>query len=201
MTFTLLVWHEPAPISREQAAGTDLAGLAPGPAVAAFADEFGKLRPEAAPEVVEDRYARVTLAPENVDELSTEVFALARAHGLVCWDPERELVHNPGPAGVYEGMQLHTGDGLIVLDPDLGLIRDALARLGPGNPFAALVVFGRHFVQASPEEGGFELEYKDSVKGVLYRTHVGDVAEVQRAFQEYAMDGRGFLERHDWAEV
>jgi hypothetical protein len=89
-------------------------------------------------------------------------------------------------------MQLHTGDGLIVHDPDLGLVHDVLATLSPQNPFAALVNFGQHFIQVSP---GYELEYKDKE---LIRTEVAELEEVQRAFQEYATGERGFLGRHEW---
>ncbi|WP_067824877.1 hypothetical protein [Actinomadura kijaniata] len=201
MTFELLVWHEPGAVTREEAAAREPDALEPHPAVGEFVREFGALRPEVRVESAGTRYARVRMTPEQVDEISTEVYALARAHGLVTYDPDRELVHNLGPRSAYQGMQLHTGDGMIVVDPDLPLVHDALARLGPGNPFVALVVFGRHFVQVSPEEGGYELEYKDSGEGVIYRTRVADLAEIQRAFREYATDERDFLERHDWTRA
>ncbi|MFC9971336.1 hypothetical protein ACFVH6_10625 [Spirillospora sp. NPDC127200] len=198
MTFELLAWHTDAPITRAEAAAQKPGDLAPHPAVNEFLQEFGVLRPEVEVTAPESRYARVRMTAEQVDEISTETYALARAHGLVCFDPDRGLVHNLGPTGVYEGLQLHTGDGLIVVDPDLPLVHDALERLAPANPFTTLVAFGRHFMQVSPEGGGFELEYKDSVQGVIYSTRVADLAEVQRAFREYATGERGFLERHEW---
>lgn len=133
---------------------------------------------------------------DTMDEMSAQVFAVAKAHGLVCYDPQRDLVHNLGPLGAYPGMQLHTGDGMIVTDPDLGLVRDALATLSPQNPFTALVAFGMHFIQVSPVEGGFELEYKE---GTLAATLVPELAGVQRAFEEYATGGRDFLTRFSWS--
>ncbi|WP_067490884.1 hypothetical protein [Actinomadura hibisca] len=198
MTFELLAWHTDAPLTRTEAAAQEPGELEPHPAVAEFAREFGVLRPEVDIVAPESRYVRVRMTPEQVDEISTETYALARAHGLVCFDPDRELVHNLGPVGVYEGLQLHTGEGLIVIDPDLPLVHDALERLAPANPFTTLVAFGRHFMQASPEGGAFELEYKDSAQNLIYSTRVPDLAEVQRAFQEYATGERGFLDRHDW---
>lgn len=199
MTFELVVWHEAGALTAERAGTVVLDDVAPHPDVVAFAGDLAAMRPEAGLTVHESRYVRVLMAPESADEISGEVYALARAHKLVCYDPVRRLVHNLGPTGAYEGMQLHTGDGVIVVDPDLPLVRDVLGRLGPGNPFAALVVFGRHFVQVSPEGAArYELEYKDSVQERLYRTHLADLDDVRTAFHEYATDDRAFLERHDW---
>jgi hypothetical protein len=206
MTFELVVWHEPAPITAERAGAVVLDEVPPYPGVAAFADEFAKLRPEVEVEVevevvqADSRYARVLMTADEADEVSAEVHTIARAHGLVCHDRARGLVHNLGPIGAYPGVQLHTGEGLIVVDPDLALVDDALKRLSPSNPFTALVLFGRHFVQVSPEPDGYELEYKDSVQGRLYQTHVTDFGDVQRTFQEYAADDRSFLGRHHWDE-
>ncbi|GAA2606774.1 hypothetical protein SMC26_32330 [Actinomadura fulvescens] len=197
MTYELVIWHADAPVARERAAMA-AERAAPHPAVAAFAGEFAGRFPDVAVSVEDERFARVLMEPERADKVSAEVYALARAHGLTCYDPCRGLVHNLGPTGAYEGMQLHTGDGVQVVDPDLGLVRDVLERLSDENPFAALVVFGAHFVQAAPEPGGYELEYKDSRRNKLYRTHVTDLAEVQRAFGEYARDDRAFLARHTW---
>ncbi|WP_019632321.1 hypothetical protein [Actinomadura atramentaria] len=201
MMFELVVWHVPAPVGVAEAAAADLAALPASPRVEAFAAELARAAPDAAVAAPGSRYARVRMTPERVDEISPEVYALAREHGLIVYDPERGLVHNLEPLGVHEGMQLHTGDGLVVADPDLGLIHDALGRLGPASPFAALVVFGRHFVQTSPEDGVFELEYKDSVRGVLSRTTASGLDDVRRAFREYAIGDDAFLARHDWTRV
>ncbi|GAA4060791.1 hypothetical protein GCM10022248_30740 [Nonomuraea soli] len=179
-------------ISRDRARARYLAVREGGPGgslLAAFAKEFPGHAVEYPDAVL------VTMEPEEMDEVSNRVFAAAAAQGLVCYDPQRDLVHNRGPLGVYPEMQLHTGDGMIVVNPDLGLVRDFLGTLSPGNPFAALVVFGQHFIQVSP---GYELEYKE---GFMRRAMVGDLEEVRRAFAEYANGERGFLDRHDWVRV
>ncbi|MFJ2031197.1 hypothetical protein [Streptosporangium sp. NPDC087985] len=201
MSVELAVWHESEPITKGQAENVFQAlrrgepAAEPYPGVAAFA---GRL-----PGIAQlfPAYALVAVEPERADEVSGEVFALAREYDLVCYDPQRGLVHNLAPLGVYSGMQMHTGDGMIVVDPDLRLVADALATLSPQNPFTALVVFGEHFVQVSPEITGYELEYKDSAQNLMFRTHVPDLGTVQEAFAEYATGGRAFLERHDWARV
>ncbi|WP_433329632.1 hypothetical protein [Spirillospora sp. CA-294931] len=196
--FELVAWYEAEPVSRERAAETDWEQAAPHPGVAAFAQGFAELRPGTGLRTSGDRYAVVTMTSDEADEVSTEVYALARAHGLTCYDPVRRLVHNLRPTGAYRDMQLHTGDGVVTVDPDLGLVRDVLDGLGPENPFTALVVFGHHFIQVSPEPGGYEMEYKDSVRDRMYRTRVDDLEEVRRAFEEYALDDRAFLDRHRW---
>nr|WP_221474029.1 hypothetical protein [Planomonospora venezuelensis] len=198
----MAVWHEPQPITKERAEDVfralrrgESGIVAAHPGVAAFAGRLaGAERPS--PE-----YALVTVALERSDEVAGEAFALARACGLVCYDPQRRLVHNLAPLGVYPGMQMHTGDGMILADPDLRLVHDVLATMAPQNPFTALVVFGEHFVQSSPEITGYELEYKDSVRNLMFRTHVPDLEAVQRAFAEYATGARDFLDRHDWKQV
>lgn len=198
----LMVWDEPVPITRDQARATYLA--------------VRKSRPvtDAVPEVAKELPGLVTVFPghvlvsmdlEAMDEISGQVFAVARAHGMVCYDPQRDLVHNVGPLGIYQGMQLHTGDGMIVHDPDLGLVHDVLGTLSAQNPFAALVAFGRHFLQVSPLDGahlggddseGYEVEYKE---GTMVRAVLTDLADVRRAFHEYATGDRAFLSRHAWS--
>lgn len=201
--FELVVWHEPAPIPRERAARVreELAAgadRAPHPGVGTFAAELSALFPGLEP-LVRPGHAVVTMQPQDADQISAAVFPLARKHGLVCYDPVRGLVHNLEPVGVYPGMQLHTGDGLIITDPDLGLVHDALGTLSmPHNPFAVLVCFGRHFLQVSPAGEGFELEYKDGAAGVIHRTLVRDLGELRRCFAEYAAGSRDFLGRHSW---
>ncbi|GAA2694370.1 hypothetical protein [Nonomuraea recticatena] len=193
MSMELMVWRENEPITREQAAQTySLAqGTPPAdtvvPEVAALAKEVpghARLFPE---------HALIVMEPDDLDEVSNRVFALARHYGLVCYDPQRHLVHNLAPLGVDPETQLHTGDGMLVTNPDLALVHDVLGTLSPQNPFAVLVTFGRHFIQVSP---GYELEYKE---GTIRSTMVPALEEVRRAFHEYAIGERGFLERFHWS--
>ncbi|MGW4796093.1 hypothetical protein ACWEPC_27100 [Nonomuraea sp. NPDC004297] len=190
MSVELMVWNEPVPISRDQARATYLAVKRTPPG----ADTEPSVAKELPGEVtLYPGHVLVTMDLDTMDEMSAQVFTVARAHGLVCYDPQRDLVHNVAPLGVYEGMQLHTGDGMLVNDPDLGLVHDVLGTMSAQNPFVALVNFGRHFLQVSP---GFELEYKE---GTLIRTMVTELAEVRQAFNEYATGDRSFLDRHDWS--
>ncbi len=186
-----MVWDEPVPIGRDQARATYLAVKRTGPDAGPAPDVAKELPGEVTP--YPDGHVLVTMDLDTMDELSAQVFTIARAHGLVCYDPQRDLVHNVAPLGVYEGMQLHTGDGLVVNDPDLGLVHDVLGTMSPQNPFVALVNFGRHFLQVSP---GFELEYKE---GTLIRTMVAELEGVRQAFNEYATGERAFLSRYDWS--
>ncbi|MFI7451819.1 hypothetical protein ACIBQX_30280 [Nonomuraea sp. NPDC049714] len=190
MSVELMVWNEPAPISRDQARAAYLEVKKTEPVAGQLPDIAKEL-----PGLVTVYHDQVLVAMDldSMDELSGQVFTVARAHGVACYDPQRDLVHNVAPLGVHQGMQLHTGDGLIVHDPDLGLVHDVLATLSPQNPFVALVNFGQHFIQVSP---GYELEYKETD---LIRTEVAELDEVQRAFQEYATGERGFLGRHEWS--
>ncbi|WP_026414209.1 hypothetical protein [Actinomadura oligospora] len=202
MTYELLLWRSDRPLTREEAAKAGETGAEPTPAIGEFVVELRRLHSDVqVAETGRGRFARVEMADDRADQVSTDVYAIAQGLGLIVWDPVRELVHNIAPVGVYQGMQLHTGDGMVVIDPDLGLVRDVLTRLGGENPFAALVVFGHHFIQVSPEDGGYELEYKDGARGELHRARVLELAEVQLAFTEYANDDRGFLDRHTWANV
>lgn len=187
-----MVWDEPVPISRDQARTTYLAVKRSDPVEGDVPDVAKELPGQV---TLYPGHVLVTMDLDTMDESSAQVFTTARAHGLVCYDPQRDLVHNVAPLGVYEGMQLHTGDGMVVHDPDLGLVQDVLATLSPQNPFVALVNFGRHFLQVSP---GYELEYKE---GAMVRAVVSELAEVQQAFHEYATGERGFLTRHAWAQA
>jgi hypothetical protein len=203
--FELVVWHAAERISRERAArlrqqfaaGADAEAK---PQVAAFTEALSALFPEV--EITaRPGHAVVTMEPDVADTVSAHAFALARQHSLVCYDPVRDLVHNLGPLGVYPEMQLRTGDGLIIVNPDLGLVHDALATLSPQNPFLTLVNFGQHFLQVSPTATGYELEFKDSVAGRMLRTTIRDLAELRRCFAEYAAGDHAFRARHVWVVV
>jgi hypothetical protein len=184
MSFVLAVWRESEPIGRAVARER-------------YSHADGSLLKERFPdEDVSGGLIRVEA--DRMDEVSNAVFAFARDEGLVCYDPQRDLVHNREPLGAYSGIQLHTGDGMVVTDPDLGLVHDVLGTMSGQNPFVALVVYGRHFMQVSPgSAGGYELEFKEG--GVIQATRLDDLTEVRACFLAYAMGDRSFLGEHQWS--
>ncbi|MFE3450563.1 hypothetical protein ACFXJ8_16690 [Nonomuraea sp. NPDC059194] len=192
MSMELMAWREAGPITREQAAAVYRAAREAQPGEPAVAEVAALVKELPGHAVGYPGHALVTMTPEALDEVSNATFALARRYGLVCYDPQGDLVHNLSPLGVDPETQLHTGDGMMVVNPDLGLVRDVLGTLSAQNPFAVLVTFGHHFIQVSP---GYELEYKE---GTLRTTLVTDLEEVRRAFDEYARGERGFLDRFEW---
>ncbi|GES06055.1 hypothetical protein Acor_81240 [Acrocarpospora corrugata] len=182
MGFELAVWRESEPIGRALARERYRRAEAP------------LLKERFPDEDVSGGLIRI--GADRVDEVSNAVFAFARDEGLVCYDPQRDLVHNREPLGAYPGIQLHTGDGMVVTDPDLGLVHDALGTMSAQNPFVALVLYGRHFMQVSPD-GAFELEFKES--GVIRATRIDELNEVRACFLAYASGDRSFLEHFQWS--
>ncbi|WP_061299210.1 hypothetical protein [Herbidospora cretacea] len=184
MTFELAVWHEPEPISREDA--RDLYPKARIPA------ETSRLLAAALPGATVDG-AFVSAPDELTDEVGNAAFAFAREHNLVCYDVRRHLVHNREPLGAYREVQLHTGDGMVVHDPDLNLVNDVLETLSAENPFMALVVYGNHFVQVSP---GYEVDFKEA--GVIRTMTTPGKEDVRRIVLLYLVGDRSFLDAHEW---
>ncbi|GAA0977261.1 hypothetical protein GCM10009555_038150 [Acrocarpospora macrocephala] len=184
MSFVLAVWRESEPIGRAVARER-------------YSHAEGSMLKERFPD--EDvSGGLIRIAADRVDEVSNAVFAFARDEGLVCYDPQRDLVHNREPLGAYTGIQLHSGDGMVVTDPDLGLIHDVLGTMSVQNPFVALVVYGRHFMQVSPGSAGdYELEFKEG--GVIRATRLDDLTEVRACFLAYATGDRSFLGEHQWS--
>lgn len=206
MSFELGVWREASPIGREPALiryrDRDFGQASP--EVAAFWDELCGLVEKGVIDGSEHAPDHVIVrAPlEYMDQISEVVYGLARANRLVCYDPQRHLVSNLTPLGVYPDLLLHTGDGLMLEQPDLGLVDDVLGRLSTENPFVALVVPGRHFLQTSEEsEGEYTLEYRDSVQRRMAAATTPDLAELRHAFQSYALGDSSFLNRFHWEPV
>ncbi|GAB1820529.1 hypothetical protein [Herbidospora sp. RD11066] len=184
MTFELALWYEPEPISREDA--RDLYPKAQIP------PDTSRQLAAALPGATVD--GAFVIAPDDLtDEVGNAAFAFAREHNLVCYDPQRHLIHNREPLGAYRDVQLHTGDGMVVHDPDLNLVNDVLETLSPENPFMALVVYGHHFVQVSP---GYEVDFKE--QGVIRSTTTTDKAEVRKIVLLYLVGDRSFLDAHEW---
>jgi hypothetical protein len=206
MSFELGVWREASPIGRELAliryreCDFGEASLE----VAAFWDELRGVVEEWVIEGSEyaPDHVIVRTSIEYMDQISEVVFRLARENRLVCYDPQRHLVSNLTPLGVYPDLRLHTGDGLMLEQPDLGLVDDVLSRLSAENPFVALAVPGRHFLQASEgASGDYTLEYRDSVQRRMAAAVTPDLAELRRAFQSYALGDASFLNRFHWEPV
>ena len=116
MGFGLAVWYEPATISVDRAGqvyqqlvSDEPAGLTPHPAVGSFHrklehryPEFDlvtgddvELSPWAAAHRADDAHVQVSIEPSRCEEVAGYVRELAAEHGLVCFDPQEQLVHHP----------------------------------------------------------------------------------------------------------
>ncbi|GAA5707671.1 hypothetical protein SM007_28635 [Streptomyces avermitilis] len=116
MSFDLYVWHEPMPITVDRAllvcqslaAGDDTV-VQPDPRNLALLDdllvgfpdpddpdddEIDDLVWSVSPDVNEHRLI-LCVGWSRADDFSRAVFALAQKHGLTCFDPQRNEVHNP----------------------------------------------------------------------------------------------------------
>lgn len=204
MSFELGVWREAAPISREAALAKFRARDFPEDGAAAFWHALRELVDE---ELLKDSshapdHVIVRCPVECMDEISGVVLGLARAHGLVCYDPRRHLVSNLEPLGAFPELRLHTGDGLVLEQPDLGLINDVLTQISAENPFVALVVPNTHFLQTSEEKPGeYTLEFRDVIKSEMIATTIPDRAALQAAFHSYAQADLSFLTHHSWHPI
>jgi hypothetical protein len=119
MGFHLAVWYEPVAISVERAHQAYLrlvddepAGLTPHPAIGRFhrkleyrypefdvvTDDDVERSPWAAAHRADDAHVQVSIAESRSGEVARYVRELAAEHGLICFDPQGQLVHHPPQA-------------------------------------------------------------------------------------------------------
>ncbi|MGA5445468.1 hypothetical protein ACPCVO_02325 [Streptomyces umbrinus] len=217
MSFDLAVWFEPERVSASDAAGkyerlcgSDLAGagVVASEAVSAFHQalivEFPELSsagddgqqvavsPWTAGLDVSAAHVLMPMSWSRASETAPEVVALACRHGLVCFDPQAEVLHLPPALRGTDGLSLQPCVGLKVEDPDLDVIERAVGRLSAENWFLILEKrLGRYLqVGRGPNAGlsasGFAVEHRDGSPDRHYRCVLSEKDQVAAIFADFA---------------
>jgi hypothetical protein len=130
------------------------------------------------------------------------VVALAREHGLVCYEPQSHLL-NPNAAGHIAGFTLSSA-GAEDPDPTPERIERRIRALGPDDHFLILERADGWFVQvgygpaAGAEPGRYALEYREGRPEKHYRTETADPDEATRLLTDFLAGDEAYKRRHVW---
>jgi hypothetical protein len=230
MSFDLAVWFEPGRISTSAAAekyqrlcdgDSSAAGVVANDAVTAFHRalivDFPEL-PDSVPDSaadfpqveaspwtavldVSDAHVIMPISWSRAGATAPAVLALAGRHGLVCFDPQAEVLHLPPALRGTDGtdgadgtdtLSLQPCVGLNVEGPDLDVIERAVRRLSAENWFLILEKPHGRFVQvgqgpnAGVSVGEFAVEHRDGSMERHYRCVLNDRDQVTAIFAEFA---------------
>ncbi|MGW1537091.1 hypothetical protein [Streptomyces aureus] len=217
MSFDLAVWFESGRVSAADATRTymrlcdeDLAGagVVANEGVDAFHRELTGRFPELSsaaddgPEVEPSPWAAgldvsaahviMPMSWSRADETAPEVVALAGRHGLVCFDPQAQVLHRPPAQRGTDALSLQPCVGLRVEDADPDVIERAVGRLSAENWFLILERSDGHFLQvghgpnAGVPEGGFAVEHREGSPEHHYRCVLSERGQVAALFADYA---------------
>jgi hypothetical protein len=215
MSFDLFLWHELEPITpaiaesklrrwHDEEPGVFHAHPAVLSLYAALLDRFPpesgvwSVSPSAS-----DTILALNVAWSRAGEVGSAVVALAREHGLVCYEPQSHLL-NPNAAGHIAAFTLTSATGPDVPDPTPERIEQRIRSLGPDNHFLILERADGWFVQvgygpaAGAGPGRYALEYREGAPEEHYRAETPDVTEAISLLTGFLAGADTFKRRHTW---
>ena len=229
MSFDLYVWGSPGPVTAGQAericqelAAGDASSLAADGRVRGFAREllgrFPALENLAAKELeasswnmtpeVSASHVIMTISWSRAQEVAKFVLGRAAARGLVCFNPQASVVHNPPGQAVADGLRLEFGNGGVVDQADPAALGTLLQALSSRNWYACLESRPGWFVQVGigPNAGNvpagkFALEYREGTPERHRRTLVSSLAEVVAAFEGFASGDPAWMDSFSWSHL
>ncbi|WP_307521843.1 hypothetical protein [Streptomyces umbrinus] len=226
------MWFEPERVSASDAAGkyerlcgSDLAGagVVASEAVSAFHQalimDFPELSsagddcqqvavsPWTAGLDVSAAHVLMPMSWSRASETAPEVVALAGRHGLVCFDPQAEVLHLPPALRGADGLSLQPCVGLKVEDPDPDVIERAVRRLSSENWFLILEKRLGRYLQvgqgpnAGLSAGGFAVEHRDGSPDRHYRCVLSEKDQVATIFADFASGEAAWSVDTRWDKV
>ncbi|WP_326949844.1 hypothetical protein OG439_14330 [Amycolatopsis sp. NBC_01307] len=227
MSFDLYIWRERHPITDERAAelcrqlgdGRDDV-VDPDARVLAFRDELAGRFPDLESLSVDElesspwamspdatpRRVILCMSWSRLDGAVSFVLELAGRHGLVCFDPQSQRVHNPQTAAAG-GLRLQCCDGSRIDDPSRDDLHLHLRRLSAENWHATLERRPGWFVQVGIGQyagnvppGKFAVEYREGEPDLHYRVLVGTLDEVMAVFDGFAVGDEAWKTTHPWTK-
>ena len=158
------------------------------------ADGWDESSPWSAGLDVGDGFVLLPMRWSRAAEVAPRVIALAAGRGLVCFDPQAEVVHVPPALRSKGGLELRSCVGLPVSDPDPETVERAVRRLSADNWFVILEGPAGRFVQvgagdqAGVATGTHALEYRDGAPEHHYRCALPDRDQVISVFADFLRD-------------
>ena len=226
LSFDLYVWASPCPVTVAQAertcrelamentssVGADdrIRGFAQEllgrfPALEGLADDELDASPWSATPEVWASHVIVTISWSRAREVADFVLGAAAARGLVCFDPQALIVHNPLAHSVAGGLRLAFCDGSVVDRPDPASLATLLQALSLRNWYACLESTPGWFVQVgigpsagNVPEGKFALEYREGAPERHRRTLAASLADVVVAFEGFASGDPAWQDSFSW---
>ncbi len=225
MSYDLYVWHEPLPISADDARAKlqrwvdgDSDVFAPHPAVPVFLDalldRFPPLESLSDDDIDmlgvwsvtpdrSDSIAALSCVWSRADEVDQVVRELAAAQGLVCYEPGYHVL-NPNAAG-YVPPFIVSAEGLPTIpDPDTRRLEWIVRRLDPDNFYVVLERADGWYAQvgygdrAGVGAGTYALEYREGSPDEHYRCESPDITAATLFLQEFLAGEQAWKQRHAW---
>ncbi|MFE4698913.1 hypothetical protein ACFRIC_17775 [Streptomyces sp. NPDC056738] len=155
-------------------------------------DALAEASPWAAGLDVSAAHVIMAMSWSRADGTAPEVVDLAGRHGLVCLDPQAQVLHRPPAQRGADGLSLRPCVGLTVEDADPEVIERAVRRLSAENWFLILERRSGYFLQVGhgPNAGlatdGFAVEHREGSMERHYRCVLSGRDEVAALFADYA---------------
>jgi len=229
VSFDLYVWGSPHPVTAEQAericyelaAGNSSSVGADG-RVQGFAQEllgrFPALESLAGVELeaspwsmtpeISASHVIMTISWSRAREVAEFVLALAAGRGLVCFDPQASIVHDPPGQALGGGLRLEFCDGGVVDRPDPAALGTLLQALSLRNWYACLESGPGWFVQVGigPNAGNvpagkFALEHREGAPERHRRTLAASLDDVVAAFEGFASGDPAWKDSFSWSHL
>jgi hypothetical protein len=153
-----------------------------------------------------DRLISMSIGWRHVAEVAPTVRTLAGEHGLICYDPQDDVVV-PNVPGYVAAFSLTSENGPTVPDPDDTRIERTIAKLGRDNYFAILDRADGWYAQvgygasAGVRPGLYAMEYREGSADRHFRAVTSDVAAAVRFMQEFLGGGDTWKRRHRWSRI
>jgi hypothetical protein len=225
VSFDLYVWHEPQPIGADEVnaklrrwSDGDASVFAAHTSMSVFRDALLRRFPalESLDDDELDTRGVWSVTPEPSDsilaiscvwsragEVHSAVQGLAREHGLVCYDPQRDVLVTNAPGYVAEFVLTteRLGD---YPDPDERRIEWAIAKLSDDNFFATLARADGWFVQvgygktAGVRPGSYAMEYQEGSTDNQFASQTTDMGAATRFMLEFRAGVDTWKRRHSW---
>jgi hypothetical protein len=229
VSFDLYVWGSPCPATAQQAGRIcdELAAsntnsvsadarvrdfaqelLGRFPALESLADEDLGASPWRMTPGVSASHVIMTISWSRAQEMTKFVLGLAATRGLVCFDPQASVVHNPPRPAVADGLRLELCDGGVVDRPDPAALGTLLQTLSPRNWYACLESGSGWYVQVgigpnagNVPDGKFALEYREGGPEHHRRTLAASLADVVVAFEGFASGDPAWKDSFSWSHL